>query len=486
MPEKLKILLVDDEPNITKVLKRLLSSKGYEAVEVNDPLKVEEYLLYTDFSLVITDLKMPGLDGLGVLELVKRSKPDTPVLMLTGISTIDAAVQATKLGASEYLTKPIDNESLLKAVKKHISVDQVVPDSVKDAIAGSSLGRDAVLVADPTKLVLTDEILSTETIPDGLVEVKFENIMPGQFLPFGIFVQIFNKKTRRFYLRKLCQENTVFTSGLADILKKRNLGSVYIREEEYASYLEYHNAIKNAPNVMNKARIKDQKKMVLYGKAVEAISDILSEPIDNKNIQSAMDLVDDFFRTIVEDPVTYQDMFRLFKRDTSIFNHSANVCLLAVSFGVYLGLEQKIVNILGFGALFHDVGMNRVERKILEKTAPLTPLEWQEIKKHPERGLALLKGSTLIPVQALRIVLEHHEEEDGSGYPRGLKGAQISHMARLCRLVDKFDGMTTPKPYRAAFTAAEALKRIYFEESNEKVQALIRKFIAFLGGQAKG
>ena len=486
MTEKLKILLVDDEPNITKVLKRLLGAKGYDAVEINDPLKVEEYLLYSDFSLVITDLKMPGLDGLEVLELVKKSKPNTPVLMLTGISTIDAAVQATRLGASEYLTKPVDNESLLKAVKKHISVDQVLPDSLRDALSCGTLGRAECSAVDPDKLILTDEIISTESIPDGLVEVKFENIMPGQFLPFGIFVQIFNKNTRRFYLRKLCQENTVFTSGLSEILKKRNLGSVYIREEDYSAYMEYHNAIKTAPNVINKAKIKDQKKMVLYGKAVEAISDILSEPVGNKNIQSALDLVDDFFRTIVEDPVTYQDMFRLFKRDTSIFNHSANVCLLAVSFGVYLGLEQKVVNILGFGALFHDIGMNRVDRRILEKTTQLTPLEWLEIKKHPERGLALLKGSTLIPVHALRIVLEHHEDDDGSGYPRGLKGSQISQMARLCRLVDKFDAMTTPKPYREAFTAAEALKRIYFEESSEKHQNVIRKFIAFLGGQGKG
>jgi HD-GYP domain-containing protein (c-di-GMP phosphodiesterase class II) len=229
--------------------------------------------------------------------------------------------------------------------------------------------------------------------------------------------------------------------------------------------------------------MRDKKKLVLYGKAVEAITDILSDPVENQHIESALDLVDNFFKTIVEDPVTYQDMFKLFKRDTSIFNHSANVCLLSVSFGVYLGLDQKVVNILGFGALFHDVGMNRVDRRILEKETPLTPVEWREIHKHPERGLALLKASRLVPVPALRIVLEHHEQDDGSGYPRGLKGNQISHLARICRIVDKFDSMTTNQPFREAFTAAEALKRIYVEEAIEKYQSIIRKFIAFLGGK---
>jgi CheY-like chemotaxis protein len=80
MAERLKILAVDDEPNVTKMIKRLLVVAGYDVVELNDPLKVEEFILYAEFSLVITDLKMPGRDGLEVLRLVKESKPNLPCL----------------------------------------------------------------------------------------------------------------------------------------------------------------------------------------------------------------------------------------------------------------------------------------------------------------------------------------------------------------------------------------------------------------------
>ncbi|MEW5722423.1 MAG: HD domain-containing phosphohydrolase, partial [Thermodesulfobacteriota bacterium] len=297
-----------------------------------------------------------------------------------------------------------------------------------------------------------------------------------------LYIQIFNKATRKFYLRKVSQENTVFTSGLKEILEKRRLASVFIREQDYRNYLEYQESVKSTLAFTHQ-KIRDTKRLLLYGKAVEAVNEILSDPADNKNVTAAVDLVDDLFKAIVDDPVTYQDLFKLFKRDTTIFNHCANVCLLTVSFGVYLGLKQDAVKVLGLGAMFHDVGMNRVDHRILDKSGPLTRFEWEEIKKHPERGYALLKSSLAVPVPALRIILEHHEKPDGTGYPRGLKEEGISQLARLCQIVDKYDGMTTRKPYRESFSAAEALKRIYFEESSEKYQKVIRRFIEFLGGK---
>lgn len=176
-------------------------------------------------------------------------------------------------------------------------------------------------------------------------------------------------------------------------------------------------------------------------------------------------------------------MFKLFKQDTAIFNHLANVCLLAVSFAVYLGMEERHSKQLGLGALFHDIGMNRVDKRILEKDSSLTEAEWREVKNHPSWGAAVLKASNLIPLNSIRVVAEHHEEIDGTGYPRGLQGFKISKLAIICRIVDKFDTLTTQKPYRDAFTAPEALKRIYLQERDSSMQKVIKQFISFLGGK---
>ena len=482
MSQKLKILVLDDEPAITRVVGRLLRQNGYDVIELNDPLKIEELILYTNFNLVISDVTMPGMDGLAVLETIKKVKPEIPVLMLTGVTSIETAVEATKLGASEYMTKPLNNENLLRQVKNHIRVDEGLPDGMKEFIEDNLQTGNPEMAASPDKIILRDEIVSTDSIPEGLVEIKFEDILPGQFLSFPLYIQIYNKATRRHYLRKIVQENTVFTSGMKDILLKRSLGAVFIKETDYKAFLEYKNAVK-ATKAFQHQRIRDNKRLLLYGKAVEAVTEILNHPEDNKNLKAAINLVDDLFKTMVDDPNTYQDLFRLFRKDTATFNHSANVCLLAVSFGVYLGMKPEIVQTLGLGAMFHDVGMNRVDTRILEKHGPLTRMEWEEIKKHPERGYALLKPAVVIPVPALRIVLEHHEKPDGYGYPRGLKADKISNLARLCQIIDKFDGMTTDKPYRPAFSAGEALKRIFYEESSEKMRSVIRRFIEFLGNK---
>ena len=482
MNEKLRILVIDDEPNVTSTIKRGLARKGFDVIELNDPLKIEEYLLYTDLSLVITDLKMPGMDGLRVLELVKQCKTDLPVLILTGHGTIQTAVEATRLGAADFLTKPFNNQDLLSVVQRHAKVDQALPDDIKESFESQEFKSQETIVVKPDKVLLPGEIISTETIPNGFKEVKFENIITGQFLPFALYIQIYNQSSQRYFLRKISNENTVLTTGLWTILQKRGLGSVYIREQNYSDYLEYFNAVKSAPGVLQK-HIQEKKKLDLYDKAVESIREILAEPLKNKNVKHAVGLVSDIFKSIDKDPCAYHDMFKMFTRDAKLFNHSSNVCLLSMAFGLYLGIEPKKVQVLGLGALFHDVGMNTVDNRILEKRTALTRAEWQHIKGHPERGYSMVKSSGMARIPVLKIIFQHHEKNDGTGYPMGLVGDQIDFFALLFRIVDMFDTMTTKKPYRDAFTAAQALKQIYLTEPSARTREFIREFIRFLGGQ---
>jgi len=477
-----KILLVDDEPEVTKSIRRLLEKEGYEVFSLNDPLKLEDYILYTDLDLVITDLKMPKRDGIEVLRLVRLSKPEIPVLILTGFSTIDTAIEATKLGAAEYLSKPVKAGELIKIVNKYAEEDETIPQKIKDIIdARLKTGRQANDI-DPDKILLPEEIISTETIPEGFVEVAFDEIVPGEPVPFSLFIQVYNKAEDRFYLRRIIRKNEIYTTAIRNMLFRKNLGSIYIQEEDYRSYLKYYTALKSIPQ-FKEAQIRDKKKLVLYGKAIEAVPKILTEPIDDSNIQTAVTLVDDIFRTMVKDLDVFVDMYKLFIKNTDIYNHSVNTCILAISFGLYLGLEPGIIRQIGLGVLFHDVGMNAVDKKILEKPGPLNAEEWKQIENHPERGANLLKSSSIYPDKSLKIVLEHHEASDGSGYPHGLKGDQISQESQLARIVDKFDSLTTEKPYRAAFSPKDAAKRIYVDESSTAVKRLIRDFIRFLGGK---
>ncbi|EPR41971.1 two component, sigma54 specific, transcriptional regulator, Fis family [Desulfovibrio sp. X2] len=114
------ILIIDDEQNYLLILDALLSDKGYAVTTLNDPETALEFLEESEVDVVITDMKMPKLSGREVLEHVRRKYPHVPVLIMTAFGSIEAAVEAMKVGAFDYITKPFSNDELLLSVAKAV------------------------------------------------------------------------------------------------------------------------------------------------------------------------------------------------------------------------------------------------------------------------------------------------------------------------------------------------------------------------------
>lgn len=114
-----KILIVDDEPDMLKLLSMILREKTpYEITTTNNPVEAVELAKKGEFDLVITDLKMPGLDGLQLLEEVKKRDEDIPVIIITAYGTIDAATEAIEKGGFDFITKPFKKEQILFTIEK--------------------------------------------------------------------------------------------------------------------------------------------------------------------------------------------------------------------------------------------------------------------------------------------------------------------------------------------------------------------------------
>ena len=107
------ILIVDDEKNYTAVLSVVLQEEGYETLTANSAAEALATLKIEDVDLVVTDMKMPGMDGLELLGRVKQQWPDIPVIMMTAHGTVDKAVEAMQKGAYTFILKPFDNERLV-------------------------------------------------------------------------------------------------------------------------------------------------------------------------------------------------------------------------------------------------------------------------------------------------------------------------------------------------------------------------------------
>jgi EAL domain-containing protein (putative c-di-GMP-specific phosphodiesterase class I) len=111
-----RVLLVDDDPLILSLFGRVLRGAGYAVQELDDARCVADMLTRQRFDVVLTDLIMPGMDGIGVLKAIRAVHPEVPVVLLTGQGSFDSAVKAVEFGALRYLTKPVDLDTLVKVV----------------------------------------------------------------------------------------------------------------------------------------------------------------------------------------------------------------------------------------------------------------------------------------------------------------------------------------------------------------------------------
>jgi two-component system response regulator AtoC len=172
LPEKKQVLIVDDEPNLRRILQAQLTRDGYDVLTAEDGEQGLHLLGEHHIDLIVTDLKMPKIDGMQLLREALREQPDLPVVMITAHGTVDTAVEALKLGAFDYLTKPFDKDDVRQVVAKALKTRQLsqadagATTTASDARFGiigstSSLGDlYAVLerVADtPTTVLITGE-----------------------------------------------------------------------------------------------------------------------------------------------------------------------------------------------------------------------------------------------------------------------------------------------------------------------------------------
>lgn len=146
-------------------------------------------------------------------------------------------------------------------------------------------------------------------------------------------------------------------------------------------------------------------------------------------------------------------------RDHETFGHSERVVTFSLRLGHELGLGSDQLQVLEYGALLHDIGKIGVPDAILRKPASLTEDEWDEMRLHPLHGEQILRDVPFLS-SAAKVVLQHHERWNGSGYPHGLKGAEIDFNARVFAVVDAFDAIISDRVYRSGKTYEEACGEI--------------------------
>ncbi len=173
--------------------------------------------------------------------------------------------------------------------------------------------------------------------------------------------------------------------------------------------------------------------------------------------------------------------------DNYTFQHSIDVTIVSIMIGRKIGLDPKRLRELGIGCLLHDIGKTFIPEDIINKPTKLTDEEFEKVKKHPQIGYELLKDVTTIGILPPHIALQHHEKQDGTGYPRGLEGDNLRSISKepktihlyasIAAVADVSDALSSDRPYREAFSPEKVFKILREMKGTHLNQGVLRDFM---------
>jgi HD-GYP domain-containing protein (c-di-GMP phosphodiesterase class II) len=192
-------------------------------------------------------------------------------------------------------------------------------------------------------------------------------------------------------------------------------------------------------------------------------------------------LVEDISDSVSRNPSALISMARIKTADDYTYMHSVAVCAMMVALARQLGLDEAQTRSAGLAGLLHDLGKAVMPPLILNKPGKLTEPEFGVMKSHPLEGYNMLRHGQKVDAAALDVCLHHHEKMDGSGYPKGLKGDEISLLAKMGAVCDVYDAITSNRPYKLGWDPAESLRKMAEWSKGHFDPAVFQAFVKSMG-----
>jgi putative nucleotidyltransferase with HDIG domain len=232
--------------------------------------------------------------------------------------------------------------------------------------------------------------------------------------------------------------------------------------------------------VAHRARVEAcEKELLTKSRIVKSLTqNLFSQPAQVR--KDATDLVDEMARSLLVDADIAIHLMADKVGKEEVYLHSLNVAMLSMMLAKELKAPPEALRAIGLGALFHDVGKIDMPDRIVRKTEPWNKAELGLLQQHCARGLELARKLEL-PAEALPGLTQHHELLDGTGYPKGLKGEQISLVARIVALVNRYDNLCNPNDPAKALTPHEALSTIFGQQRAQFDARALTTFVRCMG-----
>jgi response regulator RpfG family c-di-GMP phosphodiesterase len=454
--EAARILVVDDEKVIREILADFLAMEGYWVRTAEDGQAALAELAKHPYDLVISDLKMPRMGGLELLEASQREYPNVCVVIMTGFGTVETAIDAMKKGAYDYVLKPFKVEEVVQIVQRGLEKQRLAAENIRlreavslykvsEAIA-QSLSLDEVFdtvvesVLNEVQADLVTVLVDDKTggfvervrhgrgpygKEEGLADVDLSALL-SQFANRQS-VRVHGPKTQRYFQRQTSEHKVQSLVSVPMRVRDRTLGVLNVVS-------------------FTKGRRFDEGQR----KVVSMLASRAAASIENASLYE--DLRATFKQTI-------QGLARaLDKMDRYTAGHSDRVTEYAGLVADRLGLPPAECEVVRQSGLMHDIGKIGC-RTNLNKPGKLTQEEYEIFKAHPVYGKDILDPITFLH-PLIPGVHMHHERWDGQGYPLQLRGEEIPLQARILAVADTYDAMTSDRAYRRALPHEVAIAEL--------------------------
>jgi len=453
------ILVVDDEERVRRLIAAVLSRHGYTVTTAANGRIALQALRDSTFELVITDLQMPEMNGLALLEQCKELYPGTDVIMLTAYGTIQSAVHAMKFGALDYATKPFHLDELERKVDGCFEQRRLREKAAQDSPIQPFIELTRILDSDvPFDEIQTQvlDLVQRTLDADGAELVLFTQ---------GMNHSIVSKKTGvsidhdRYPILSLDHMQKLVQTGSPWLLCDE--GAAPPPERRGQSGLRLSVPLYNSDRVLGALNLIRAAARPRFDQADGEALHVFGFQVGIAMLHSDMgrrltDAFRDLERATLANIESLSATLGIFDENT--YHHSERVARYAYQLGQQLGLSDRELETLRIGGLLHDIGKVGSSGEV-RKDGNLSDTEWENIRMHPVRGARILSGSEAF-VDALPLVLHHHERFDGEGYPDRLAGESIPLGARILAVVDVYDSMSTDRPYRPAMPQQEVIEYI--------------------------
>ncbi|GAB4418143.1 MAG: hypothetical protein OHK0056_27410 [Bacteriovoracaceae bacterium] len=268
-------------------------------------------------------------------------------------------------------------------------------------------------------------------------EVLLSNINPEKELPADLYVHVDGK-----YI-KFRQKGDQLTVERFDQFISKGVKNLFIDAGEIMSFLEWVNTNKeNQIEELIEAAGEENRGFFVRDANVRAsvYETFFEEDLTSEVVEKLQESVKGFVAEISNNPITAKAIAALADKNATIADHSVSVANLSVYLALVCGHgHQFVLENIYMGAIFHDYGKAKIPIKELENQG--NRLYSQAIQDHPEKGAKMLQKTEGMPIQVINIVLQHHEQFNGHGYPKGLSGDQVYELAQIVSMANIFDNV---------------------------------------------